>query len=161
LLNHSQTEKQREERWDRNRVTRCLVTKSPNGIQKSPKTWPNPSFAQFHAGPFILKTKCLGLKSPQIRPFWSPWSRDKNCTFRLGIEAKYGRILQLVIYDCNLRAHGAERRPPLCTSFLGAHLLLFLIMTSRLCHRVARFFLVQKTKMGKIYQMTTKYTKWP
>jgi hypothetical protein len=26
---------------------------------------------------------------------------------------------------------------------------------------VARFFLVQNTKTGKIYQMTTKYIKWP
>jgi hypothetical protein len=28
-------------------------------------------------------------------------------------------------------------------------------------HRVARFFLVQNTKTGKIYHITTKYTKWP
>jgi hypothetical protein len=28
-------------------------------------------------------------------------------------------------------------------------------------HRVARFILVQNTKTGKIYQITTKYTKWP
>jgi hypothetical protein len=28
-------------------------------------------------------------------------------------------------------------------------------------HRVARFFLVQHTKMGKIYLMTKKYSKWP
>jgi hypothetical protein len=27
--------------------------------------------------------------------------------------------------------------------------------------RVARFFLVQNTKAGKIYLITTKYTKWP
>jgi hypothetical protein len=27
--------------------------------------------------------------------------------------------------------------------------------------RVARFFLLQLTKTGKIYQMTIKYTKWP
>jgi hypothetical protein len=27
--------------------------------------------------------------------------------------------------------------------------------------RVARFFSAQHTKMGKIYQMTIKYTKWP
>jgi hypothetical protein len=26
--------------------------------------------------------------------------------------------------------------------------------------RVANFFLVQHTKTGKTYQMTTKYTKW-
>jgi hypothetical protein len=26
---------------------------------------------------------------------------------------------------------------------------------------VARFFFVQHTKTGKIYQMTIKYTKWP
>jgi hypothetical protein len=26
---------------------------------------------------------------------------------------------------------------------------------------VARFFLVQNTKAGKIYQITTKYTEWP
>jgi hypothetical protein len=28
-------------------------------------------------------------------------------------------------------------------------------------NRVARFFLAQHTKTGKIYQMTIKYTKWP
>jgi hypothetical protein len=27
--------------------------------------------------------------------------------------------------------------------------------------RVARFFLVQQSKTGKIYQTTIKYTKWP
>jgi hypothetical protein len=27
--------------------------------------------------------------------------------------------------------------------------------------RVARFFLVQHTKKGKIYRMTIKYTRWP
>jgi hypothetical protein len=27
--------------------------------------------------------------------------------------------------------------------------------------RVARFFLAQHTKTGKMYQMTIKYTKWP
>jgi hypothetical protein len=27
--------------------------------------------------------------------------------------------------------------------------------------RVARFFLVERTKKGKIYQITIKYTKWP
>jgi hypothetical protein len=27
--------------------------------------------------------------------------------------------------------------------------------------RVARFFLVQNTKRGKIYQMTIKYFQWP
>jgi hypothetical protein len=29
-----------------------------------------------------------------------------------------------------------------------------------LAFRVARFFLTQHTKMGKIYQITTKCTKW-
>jgi hypothetical protein len=49
-------------------------------------------------------------------------------------------------------------------------------LIARLCHyihmgviknlspvssRVTRFFLIQPTKKGKIYQMATKYTKWP
>jgi hypothetical protein len=32
---------------------------------------------------------------------------------------------------------------------------------SLLLRRVARFFLVQNTKTGKIYQITTNYTKCP
>jgi hypothetical protein len=34
-------------------------------------------------------------------------------------------------------------------------------MASRMANKVARFFLTQYTKKGKIYQMTTNYTKRP
>jgi hypothetical protein len=38
---------------------------------------------------------------------------------------------------------------------------LYFVQKRQVSGGVARFFLVQKTKMGKIYQITVKCTKWP
>jgi hypothetical protein len=47
------------------------------------------------------------------------------------------------------------------TSFWNGSFQLVSLVKKMVSTKVARFFLVQHTKTGKIYQMTTKYTKWP
>jgi hypothetical protein len=60
------------------------------------------------------------------------------------------------------RLHNCDKRSQLLVCMPRySHFKLILVASVAFVQiRVARFFLVQHTKTGKIYQITTKYTKW-
>jgi hypothetical protein len=95
--------------------------------------------------------------------FFNLFSAEKNSHYQLNNNIFIEQVQQYMKRRKGGGSQSGSKRMPAANAFQRSHCERFLNNWHAEIpqHRVARFFLVQNTKTGKIYQITTNYTNCP